>query len=60
MSDPNSNPKQLPQPVDDERKEKRAGKLLEIGRDCAAHLKEQFRSADHAELLYDENGLPKR
>ncbi len=36
-----------------------ADRLLTIGRDCAAHLKEPFRSADHAELLYDERGLPR-
>ena len=34
-------------------------RLLEIGRDCAAHLKEPFRSAEHGDLLYDERGLPK-
>ncbi len=33
--------------------------LLEIGRDCAMRLKEPFRSGDHADLLYDEKGLPK-
>lgn len=33
-------------------------RLLAIGKDCAAHLKEPFRSADHGELLYDERGLP--
>lgn len=36
-----------------------AERLLRIGKDCAAHLKEPFRSADHADLLYDERGLPK-
>jgi antitoxin VapB len=36
-----------------------AERLLKIGRDCAAHLKEPFKSIDHAELLYDERGLPK-
>jgi len=36
-----------------------AERLLEIGRQCAAHLEEPWRSADHADLLYDENGLPK-
>ncbi len=36
-----------------------AKRLLEIGKDCAAHLKEPFRSADHGELLYDEKGLPR-
>ena len=34
-------------------------RLLEIGRDCATHLKEPFRSVDHATLLYDEKGLPR-
>ena len=36
-----------------------AGRLLSIGKDCAAHLKEPFRSADHGDLLYDEKGLPR-
>lgn len=36
-----------------------AERLLSIGRDCAAHLKEPFRSVDHADLLYDEQGLPR-
>ena len=36
-----------------------AERLLAIGRDCAAHLKEPFRSVDHGELLYDERGLPR-
>jgi antitoxin VapB len=35
-----------------------ADRLLAIGKDCAAHLKEPFRSADHGRLLYDERGLP--
>ena len=34
-----------------------AERLLAIGRDCAAHLKEPYRSIDHAELLYDDRGL---
>ena len=34
-----------------------AERLLAIGRDCAAHLREPYRSADHGELLYDERGL---
>lgn len=33
--------------------------LLRIGEECAAHLKEPFKSVDHGELLYDELGLPK-
>jgi antitoxin VapB len=36
-----------------------AERLVRIGRDCAAHLKEPYRSVDHAELLYDEHGLPR-
>jgi antitoxin VapB len=36
-----------------------ADRLLAIGKDCAAHLKEPFRSADHDALLYDDRGLPK-
>ena len=34
-------------------------RLLLIGRDCAAHLNEPFRSIDHDKMLYDERGLPK-
>jgi antitoxin VapB len=33
-------------------------RALEIGRDCAAHLG-KYRFLDHAELLYDERGMPK-
>jgi antitoxin VapB len=36
-----------------------AERLLQIGRECAAHLKEPFRSVDHGLLLYNEKGLPK-
>jgi len=36
-----------------------ADRLLMIGKDCAARLKEPFRSADHGDLLYDERGLPR-
>jgi antitoxin VapB len=36
-----------------------AERLLKIGRECAAHLKEPYRSIDHGDLLYDEKGLPK-
>ena len=36
-----------------------AERLLKIGRECAAHLKEPYRSIDHGELLYDEKGLPR-
>ena len=36
-----------------------ADRLLAIGKDCAAHLEEPFRSANHADLLYDGRGLPR-
>jgi antitoxin VapB len=36
-----------------------ADRLLKIGKDCAARLREPFRSTDHGELLYDEKGLPR-
>jgi antitoxin VapB len=36
-----------------------AERLLLIGRDCAAHLKEPFRTIDHDKMLYDDRGLPK-
>jgi antitoxin VapB len=36
-----------------------ADRLMAIGRDCAARLKEPYRSADHGDLLYDERGLPR-
>ncbi len=34
-------------------------RLLQIGKDCAAHLKEPFLTVDHGDLLYDDKGLPK-
>jgi antitoxin VapB len=34
-------------------------RILEIGRDCAAHLREPYKSMDIDELLYDEKGMPK-
>jgi antitoxin VapB len=36
-----------------------AERLLEIGKECAAHLKEPYKSMDIDEMLYDEKGLPK-
>ena len=36
-----------------------AERLMEIGKDCAAHMKEPFKSMDIDDFLYDENGLPK-
>jgi antitoxin VapB len=34
-------------------------RLLAIGKECAAHLKEPWLSVDHGDLLYDDLGLPK-
>ena len=34
-------------------------RLIRIGKDCAAHLKEPFHSIDHDTLLYDKTGLPR-
>jgi antitoxin VapB len=42
-----------------ERGSELAENLMAIGRDCAAHLKEPFRTVDHGDMLYDERGLPK-
>jgi len=36
-----------------------AAELLALGRDCAARLREPWKSADHADLLYDERGVPR-
>jgi len=36
-----------------------ADRLVAIGKECAAHLQEPYRSVDHGELLYDEKGLPR-
>lgn len=36
-----------------------ADQLLAIGKDCAARLREPYRSVEHGELLYDERGLPR-
>ncbi len=36
-----------------------AKRLVQIGKRCAGHLKEPFRTIEHGELLYDEKGLPK-
>ncbi len=47
------------QRVQAERKGSLADRLLRIGKDCATHLKEPFRSVEHGDLLYDEKGLPR-
>lgn len=36
-----------------------AERLLRIGRDTAARLKEPCRHMDHGEMLYDEAGMPR-
>lgn len=36
----------------------RAQRFLAIGRDCAAHLDEPYRSGELSALLYDKHGLP--
>jgi antitoxin VapB len=36
-----------------------AERILKIGRECAAHLKEPYKSMDINDLLYDEKGMPK-
>ena len=41
------------------RETKMAEQLLEIGRDCAAHLGPASRTTEHGDLLYDDRGLPK-
>lgn len=46
-------------PGRDERGEDLAERLLVIGGDCAAHLKESFRTTDHGEMLYDDHELPR-
>jgi antitoxin VapB len=42
-----------------QQREPLAARLLAIGKDCAAHLKEPARSVDHAEMLYGKDGLPR-
>jgi antitoxin VapB len=41
------------------KREPLAERLLQIGKDCAAHLKEPFLTVEHGDLLYDDKGLPK-
>jgi antitoxin VapB len=36
-----------------------ADRLLAIGRDSAPRFKEPFRSSEHGDLLYGEDGLPR-
>ena len=32
--------------------------LMAIGRRCAAHMQQSISAVDHADLLYDERGMP--
>lgn len=34
-------------------------RLLKIGKECAAQLKDPYRTVDHGDLLYDDEGLPR-
>ena len=36
-----------------------AGRLVQIGKECAAHLREPSLTVDHGDLLYDDKGLPR-
>jgi antitoxin VapB len=36
-----------------------SGRLLAIGRRCAAHMQRPGDSLDHGDLFYDEQGLPR-
>lgn len=36
-----------------------AERLLQIGKECAAHLKEPYKSTEIGDLLYDKKGMPK-
>jgi antitoxin VapB len=40
-------------------KDRLSDRLLELGKDCAAHLRQPFRSIDQGDLLYGEDGLPR-
>jgi antitoxin VapB len=42
-----------------ERRNSLAERLVAIGQDCAAHLGEPCKSAEHGNSLYDEDGLPR-
>jgi antitoxin VapB len=42
-----------------QQREPLAARLLAIGKDCAAHLREPARSVDHADMLYGADGLPR-
>jgi antitoxin VapB len=39
--------------------ESRLERLMAIAKDASSRIKEPWRSLDHGDYLYDENGLPK-
>jgi antitoxin VapB len=39
--------------------EARLQRMMALAKDIASRLKEPYKSIDHADLLYDERGLPK-
>ena len=45
--------------VRDASKQGLAKRLMKIAQECGPRWKEPYKSMDHGELLYDENGLPK-
>ena len=36
-----------------------AKRLMKIAKECAAHIREPYKSMDIDDLLYDEKGMPK-
>jgi antitoxin VapB len=40
-------------------KEDLAERIMKIAKECGPFWKEPYKSIEHGELLYDENGLPK-
>ena len=41
------------------KKRRLSERLLEIGKDCAAHLNADVKALDHGAFLYDEGGMPR-
>jgi len=52
-------PRSLPVAKAPKQRESRVARLLAIAKDCAARMKEPWKSMDIDEFLYDEKGLPK-
>lgn len=47
------------QKIDNKSDDQFVERLMKIARETAKLWKEPYRSMDHGDLLYDENGLPK-